>query len=94
MIRKFLTKLENKSQVKIFNEKAEIDMSQIIMAIIALFVGGILWGAIGASSIQSAINSRNASWASNILSTYDAIPIIITVCGLMVFVAVIIKLSK
>lgn len=93
-LNKILKSLETKTAVRIFNEKAEIDMSQIILAVITLFVGGLLWGAIGGTGIQSAINSRNASWASNVLNTYDAIPIIMTVSGLMIFVAVIIKLSR
>lgn len=80
-----------------------MEMQDIVIAIIAIFVGSLLWGALGGSTISSVVNAQNASWsngslaptnAQTVSSVWGSVPIIITISGLMIFVTVIIGLSR
>lgn len=63
------------------NEKAEAGIFKLIMG---LFIIAILIGALIPSALQSVINGRNASWSAGVLSTYDALPILIVVAVIAV----------
>ena len=80
-----------------------MEIQQVIIAIIALLVGSLLWGALGGTTITAIDTSDNSSWANASLAPANAqtistiwnnIAVILVVAGLMIFVTVVIKLSR
>ena len=63
------------------DEHAEAGLFKLIMG---LFIVAILVGALIPTAVQSVINGRNTSWATGVLSTYDAIPILVVIAVIAV----------
>jgi hypothetical protein len=76
------------------DESGVADMSEVIVAIIAIVIGAILIGALLPTAINSVAGGVNGSWSTSLQSTYNAIPILIAVAGLLIFVAIVIRLTK
>ena len=80
-----------------------MEVQNIIIAIIALLIGGLLWGALGPTAITAIDTSDNSSWgnaslapsnAQTIATVWGNMAVLLVVAGLMVFVVIVIKLSK
>ena len=80
-----------------------MEIQQIVIALIALLVGSLLWGALAPTTVNSVENSRNSSWANaslapgnaqTISSIWSNLSIMLVIAGLMVFVTVVIQLSR
>jgi len=67
------------------DEKAEAGAFKLVMAI---FIVAILVGALIPTAIESLISGRNASWSSGVLSSYDALPILIVVAIIAVIAGI------
>ncbi len=63
------------------DEKAEGGTFKLVMG---LFIAAILVGALIPTAITSIVAGRNATWSSGVLSTYDAIPILVAVAVIAV----------
>ena len=77
-----------------FDEKGELNIGEIIMAIIAIVIAAILVGSLLPTAVNNTTGGRNGSWNTSLLSTWDAIPIFEVLAGLLIFVAIIVRLSK
>lgn len=77
-----------------YNDKGELNIGEIIMAIIAIVIASILVGALLPTAVNNTTGGRNGSWTASLLSTWDAIPIMEVLAGLLIFVAIIVRLSK
>ena len=76
------------------DQKAELNIGEIIGAIIAIVVGAILVGALLPTAVNNTNAGLNTSWSTSLQSTWNAIPIMEVVAGLLIFVAIVTKLSK
>ena len=75
-------------------DNAEVDLGGIIMAIIAVVVGGILISSLVPGSIESLETTNTTAWATGTASTYEAIPTLFAVAVLAIPIAIVIKLTK
>ena len=76
------------------DQRAELGIGEIISSIIAIVVGAILVGALLPTAVNNTNTGLNTSWNSSLQSTWNAIPIMEVVSGLLIFVAIVTKLSK
>ena len=67
------------------DEHAEAGLFRLVMGV---FIVAILVGALIPTAIQSITDGRNTSWAAGVLSTYDALPILVVIAVIAIIAGI------